>query len=135
MNQSVEELAHEMKQVATEESELQSGLFQKWQETLVHKNGIEVLKMLSEKMRSLCEDLEAQQETFRDICLKIEQGKEAEGQDEDKMLRNMVGSYVWIFRISESICGNAGRQLYDLIENDELHERIVAFEKKPKVEN
>ena len=135
MNESPEELAHEMKRIATEESELQSGLFDKWQSTLVRKNGIEVLETLSTKLNELSRDLSVQQERFRKIAEKIEQGQEEQDNDEDRMIRDLTGSYVWIFKISESICANAGRQLYDLIENEELHARIAEVDKKPKVEN
>ena len=130
-----EELAHDMKRISTEESELQTSLFDKWQSTLVHKNGIEVLKTLSERLMGLTKDLEVQQAGFRTLCERMERGEDVSGVNEDDLIRALTGTYVWVFKISESICANAGRQLYDLIDNTELHERIANFQPKPAVKN
>ncbi len=130
-----EEAAYELKRVATEEAALQSDLFSRWIVTLRDKPEIEVMGILSAKLSELAMELAVQKIKLSESMERLEAHPESESQDEDKMLRELVGAHVWMFKISESICAHAGKNLYHLIENTELHERIASFQKKPVVEN
>jgi len=129
-----EEIEHDLKQIASEESRLQQDLFDKWASTMRHKNGVEALQEFAERLLIFVKDLTESQTTIRKAQT-IMNGESNESLDENKMLRDLTGNYVWIFKISEAICAHAGEQLYHLVENDELRRRICEFQKKPVVEN
>ena len=135
MDVAPEEATHELRRIATEEAHLQSDLFDKWIVTLKDKPEIEVIGSLTFKLDKIASELKAQQDRFHAVLRHMEENSEQPECNEDQMLRDMVGAYVWMFKISESICAHAGKNLYHLIENDELHERIVSFQNKPREQN
>lgn len=132
---SQDEATHELRRIASEESGLQSELFKKWILTLKDKPELEVIQVLTLRLDTIASELANQQAKFHELLKHLEETGQEPACDQDQMLRDMVGAYTWMFKISESICAHAGKNLYHLIENNELHERIASFQSKPAMEN